>query len=102
LKEGTTETDVLKVYNKHYRQEPFIRIVKTKMGLYRFPEPKIVAGTNYCDIGFEKEKDSQRLVVVGAIDNLVKGTAGQAVQAMNIMQSFPETEGLEFTGLHPV
>jgi LysW-gamma-L-alpha-aminoadipyl-6-phosphate/LysW-L-glutamyl-5-phosphate reductase len=102
LEDDLSETDILKIYNKYYRHEPFVRIIKTKMGIYRFPEPKIVAGTNFCDIGFEKEKDSRRLVVIGAIDNLVKGTAGQAVQAMNILFGFEETTGLEFTGLHPV
>jgi N-acetyl-gamma-glutamyl-phosphate/LysW-gamma-L-alpha-aminoadipyl-6-phosphate reductase len=66
------------------------------------PEPKILAGTNHCEIGFEKEERSDRLVVLGAIDNLVKGTAGNAVQCLNLMAGFPETQGLEFPGLHPV
>lgn len=101
-KEGVTEKDVWKAYRSDYGQEPFIRIVKETQGIYRYPEPKILQGTNYCDIGFEMDQRSSRLVVIGAIDNLVKGTAGQAVQAMNIMHGFPETMGLEFPGLHPI
>ncbi len=101
-KKNITEKEVWKVYRSEYGDEPFIRIVKERQGNYRFPEPKILQGTNYCDIGFEMDQVSKRLVVIAAIDNLVKGTAGQAVQAMNIMFNFPETTGLEFTGLHPV
>jgi len=99
---GITEKDVWKAYRKEYKNEPFIRIIKEKQGIYRYPEPKILQGTNYCDIGFEMDTKTNRLVVIGAIDNLVKGTAGQAVQAMNLMYGFPETMGLEFSGLHPI
>jgi len=84
------------------QKEPFIRIVKELQGIYRYPEPKILQGTNFCDIGFSMDSHTNRLVVIGAIDNLVKGTAGQAVQAMNIMLGFDETEGLKFSGLHPI
>jgi len=101
-KSGVEERDVWRAYRKVYRNEPFIRIVKQKQGLYRYPEPKILWGTNYCDIGFEKSQDSNRLVVISAIDNLVKGTAGQAIQAMNLMFGFKETLGLDFPGLHPI
>jgi N-acetyl-gamma-glutamyl-phosphate/LysW-gamma-L-alpha-aminoadipyl-6-phosphate reductase len=97
---GTTEKDIWQIYRRIYGQEPFIRIVKEKQGIYRFPEPKILAGTNYCDIGFELAGD--RLVVISAIDNLVKGAAGQAMHAMNVMCGFEETDGLDFAGLHPV
>ena len=101
-KDMITEKEVWKAYRTEYGNEPFIRIIKEKRGLYRFPEPKILQGTNYCDIGFEMDQVTRRLVVIAAIDNLVKGTAGQAVQAMNIMSGFPETMGLEFFGLHPI
>ncbi len=101
-KEGVTEKDIWKAYRNQYGSEPFIRIVKENAGIYRYPEPKILQGTNYCDIGFELDKHTNRLVVIGAIDNLVKGTAGQAVQAMNIMCGFEETSGLHFNGLHPI
>ena len=100
VKPEITEKDIWKVYRQVYGQEPFIRIVKEKQGIYRFPEPKILAGTNYCDIGFEL--DGNRLVVVSAIDNLMKGAAGQAVHAMNVMAGFEETAGLSFAGLHPI
>lgn len=102
LNEPLEEKDIWKIYRKEYSAEPFIRIVKENDGIYRFPEPKILAGTNYCDIGFERDRDSSRLVVISAIDNLMKGAAGQALQAFNIMNGIPETTGLEFTGLHPV
>jgi len=99
---GVTEKDVWRAYRAEYGNEPFIRMVKERQGLYRYPEPKIVQGTNYCDIGFEMDAVTNRLVVIGAIDNLVKGTAGQAVQAMNVMYGFAETMALEFSGLHPI
>ncbi len=102
VNKGVEEKDVWSAYRKVYKNEPFIRIVKQKQGLYRYPEPKILWGTNYCDIGFEKNPVSNRLVVISAIDNLVKGTAGQAVQAMNLMFGFEETLGLDFPGLHPI
>jgi LysW-gamma-L-alpha-aminoadipyl-6-phosphate/LysW-L-glutamyl-5-phosphate reductase len=102
LKENLAEKDIWKIYRQEYNNEPFIRIVKTKDGIYRYPEPKILSGTNFCDIGFEKDENSNRLVVMSAIDNLCKGTAGNAVQAMNLMYGWEETLGLEFTGLHPI
>ena len=102
MKDNFEEKDIWKVYRKEYGNEPFIRIVKEKEGNYRFPEPKLIAGTNYCDIGFQKDPFSNRLVVISAIDNLMKGAAGQALQAFNIMNGFEETTGLEFPGLHPV
>jgi len=100
VKPGTTEKDIWKVYRQVYGKEPFIRIVKESQGIYRLPEPKILIGTNYCDIGFEL--DESRLVVISAIDNLMKGAAGQAVHAMNVMCGFDETAGLNFAGLHPI
>lgn len=102
LKNGVGEKEIWKIYREAYANEPFIRIVKERQGLYRFPEPKILQGTNFCEIGFEKDTHSNRLVVIGAIDNLVKGTAGNAVQCMNLMCGFPETTGLTFPGLHPI
>jgi N-acetyl-gamma-glutamyl-phosphate/LysW-gamma-L-alpha-aminoadipyl-6-phosphate reductase len=83
------------VYHESYGNEPFIRIVKEREGIYRDPEPKLLSGTNFCDIGFEKDPHSNRVVVMSAIDNLMKGAAGQAVQAFNIMQARGDL-GLEF------
>ncbi len=102
LKEPLAERDIWSIYRTAYRDEPFMRIVKEKSGVYRYPEPKILAGSNYCDVGFEVDPHSNRVVVMAALDNLVKGAAGNAVQAMNIMHGYDETEGLGFTGLHPI
>ena len=62
--------------------------MKEKEGHYRYPEPKILTGTNYCDIGFELDTETHRLIVISAIDNLMKGAAGQALQAFNLMYGF--------------
>ncbi len=102
LNQTLEEKDIWKIYRQHYTDEPFIRIVKEREGNYRYPEPKLVMGTNFCDIGFERDGHSERLVIISAIDNLMKGAAGQAVQAFNIMFGIEETTGLTFPGLHPV
>ncbi|MDE0898706.1 MAG: N-acetyl-gamma-glutamyl-phosphate reductase [Longimicrobiales bacterium] len=102
LNEALTQRDVWRLYRERYAEEPFVRLVSERSGPYRFPEPKLLAGTNFCDIGFELDPRSNRLVVVAAIDNLVRGSAGQAVQAMNLMMGWDETAGLSFPGLHPV
>jgi len=102
LRDGVEERDVFRAYRSVYRNEPFVRLVKERTGVYRYPEPKILAGSNYCDVGFAREEGSDRLVVIAALDNLMKGAAGAAVQAMNVMCGFAETAGLEFPGLHPV
>ena len=102
LSSDIAEKDVWKIYREDYAEKPFIRIVKERSGIHRYPEPKLLAGTNYCDIGFERDSDSNRLVVISAIDNLMKGAAGQAVQNFNLMLGLAETTGLEFSGLHPI
>ena len=102
LNRDLSELEIRKIYREAYGSEPFIRIVKDVSGVYRYPEPKILAGSNYCDIGFERDENSNRLVVICAIDNLMKGAAGSAVQCMNLMCGFDEKGGLEFSGLHPV
>lgn len=102
INEDLTEKDIWKLYREAYSDEPFVRIVKDKRGIYRYPEPKILAGTNFCDVGFEKDERSNRVVVISAIDNLMKGASGTAVQAMNLMMGWPETTGLGFVGLHPI
>lgn len=102
LRDDIDERDVWQIYRQAYGQEPFIRIVKDRRGVYRYPEPKILAGTNYCDIGFAKDPHANRLVLISAIDNLMKGASGTAVQAMNVMMGWPERTGLEFMGLHPI
>ncbi len=94
--------EVWKAYRQFYREEPFVRLVRARKGIYRLPDPKVVAGSNFCDIGFEVDGHTQRLVIVSAIDNLMKGAAGNAVQCFNIMAGFDERLGLEFAGFHPV
>ena len=102
LNADVPEKEVWKILREDYGDEPFIRIVKERSGIHRYPEPKLLAGTNYCDIGFEREADTNRLVVISAIDNLMKGAAGQAVQNLNLMLGVEETTGLAFPGLHPI
>ena len=102
LNENLEDKDIWKIYRPAYRDERFIRLVKERKGIFRYPEPKILAGSNFCDIGFEKDARSNRLVVISAIDNLMKGAAGTAVQAMNLMCGFAEDEALGFVGLHPI
>ena len=82
--------DLLSVYEKRYAGEPFVRLYNPG----HFPDLHAVARTNFCDIGVTFDAASGRAVVVAAIDNLVKGAAGQAVQNMNLLLGWPETEGL--------
>jgi LysW-gamma-L-alpha-aminoadipyl-6-phosphate/LysW-L-glutamyl-5-phosphate reductase len=101
LVDKTDERTVRAVYREAYRDEPFVRLVAARKGLYRLPEPKILSGSNYCDIGFAVDEPSGHALLVAALDNLVKGGAGAAVQCLNIRFGFPERTGLDFTGLHP-
>ncbi|MBC7238233.1 MAG: N-acetyl-gamma-glutamyl-phosphate reductase, partial [Chloroflexi bacterium] len=78
------------------------RIVREQQGVYRYPEPKILAGSNMAEVGFDLDPHTGRIVAIAAIDNLMKGAAGTAVQCMNLMYGFREDVGLEFPGLHPV
>jgi len=102
MNQDVPEKEIWGWYRDCYKHEPFIRIVKERSGIHRYPEPKLLSGSNYCDIGFERDADSNRVVVISAIDNLMKGAAGQAIQAFNIMHEIAETTGLEFPGLHPI
>jgi N-acetyl-gamma-glutamyl-phosphate/LysW-gamma-L-alpha-aminoadipyl-6-phosphate reductase len=90
-----------RVYRECYAEEPFVRIVKERTGIYRYPEPKLLAGTNFADVGFAADPRGGRVVALCAIDNLGKGAAGNAVQVMNVACGLPEDAGLGFTGLHP-
>ncbi len=102
LETPLTEKDLWRIYREAYGGEPFVRVVREAAGLYRYPEPKILAGTNLCDVGFALDAHAGRVVAVAALDNLMKGAAGQAVQCMNLVVGVPETMGLDFLGLHPV
>ena len=99
---GLTDKDLWRAYRAAYGNEPFVRIVHERGGIYRHPEPKLLAGTNLADVGWDLDPATGRLVALAAIDNLGKGAAGTAVQCMNLMLGWDETAGLEFTGLHPV
>jgi len=96
------EKELWSTYRSAYGNEPFVRVVHDADGVFREPEPKILAGTNYCDLGFAVDPHAGRVVLLAAIDNLGKGAAGNAVQCLNARFGFPETTGLEFAGLHPV
>jgi N-acetyl-gamma-glutamyl-phosphate/LysW-gamma-L-alpha-aminoadipyl-6-phosphate reductase len=94
--------DVWKALRSMYGSEPFIRLVKYQKGCYQLPDPKITQGTNYCDVGFEIDYHSNRLIMFSAIDNMVKGASGQGVQCLNLMMGIDETTGLKSTGFHPM
>jgi N-acetyl-gamma-glutamyl-phosphate/LysW-gamma-L-alpha-aminoadipyl-6-phosphate reductase len=102
LKEDLQDKDLWKIYRSAYASEPFMRIVKESQGIHRAPNPKILSGTNYCDVGFERDPHSKRVVVMSAIDNLMKGAAGQAVHALNVHCGWDERTGLDFAGLYPI
>jgi N-acetyl-gamma-glutamyl-phosphate/LysW-gamma-L-alpha-aminoadipyl-6-phosphate reductase len=102
LHEDLDDREAWRIYREDYGAEPFVRLVSSRRGPNRYPEPKILSGANYCDIGFVGDPGHRRLVVIAAIDNLMKGAAGNAVQTMNVMYGFAETLGLEFPGLHPI
>jgi LysW-gamma-L-alpha-aminoadipyl-6-phosphate/LysW-L-glutamyl-5-phosphate reductase len=90
-----------KIYRDAYAAEPFVRVVKERTGIWRYPEPKLLSGTNYADVGFALDPRGDRIVALCAIDNLVKGAAGNGVQAMNVALGLDEQAGLSFVGLHP-
>jgi N-acetyl-gamma-glutamyl-phosphate/LysW-gamma-L-alpha-aminoadipyl-6-phosphate reductase len=96
------KADIWGALREAYEDEPFVRIVAGGSGTYRYPEPKAVAGTNIAEVGFEIDERTGRIVVFSAIDNMMKGAAGQAVHGANIALGLEETAGLGFTGLHPV
>jgi N-acetyl-gamma-glutamyl-phosphate/LysW-gamma-L-alpha-aminoadipyl-6-phosphate reductase len=102
VKPGVANKDLWKAYRAAANENPFVRVVKESRGIYRVPEPKIVAGSNYADIGFELDESNGHIVSICAIDNLMKGAAGTAVQSLNLMMGWEETLGLEFAGLHPI
>jgi N-acetyl-gamma-glutamyl-phosphate/LysW-gamma-L-alpha-aminoadipyl-6-phosphate reductase len=95
-------SSVWKMYRSVYANQPFIRMVKDKKGPYRLPDPKVVIGSNFCDVGFELDERGHRIVAMAAIDNLLKGAAGNAVQVMNIMLGMDEKQGIYDAPLHPV
>lgn len=97
--DGTLPTyeEVKAVYDKYYKNEKFVRVLEKDI----CPETKWVEGSNYTDIGFQIDERTDRIIVMGALDNLVKGAAGQAVQNMNLMFGLDEKEGLELIPMFP-
>lgn len=89
--------DVKAVYDRYYGNEKFVRV----LGQDEYPETKWVEGSNYVDIGFKIDPRTNRIIMMGAIDNLVKGAAGQAVQNMNLMFGLEESEGLDLVPMFP-
>jgi N-acetyl-gamma-glutamyl-phosphate/LysW-gamma-L-alpha-aminoadipyl-6-phosphate reductase len=102
LTREVTNQEMWKVFREMYQNEPFVRIIKDYKGLNPFPDPKNVIGSNFCDIGFEIDPHANRLITFGAIDNLLKGAAGQAVQNFNIMNGIDEMTGLRLAGVRPI
>jgi N-acetyl-gamma-glutamyl-phosphate/LysW-gamma-L-alpha-aminoadipyl-6-phosphate reductase len=102
LRPGVDTSTVRRAFREQYQDEPFVRLVAQKRGSFRYPEPKILVGSNFCDVGYAVDEEAGRLVVIGALDNLMKGGAGNAVQCLNIRMGWPETLGLSFPGLHPI
>ncbi len=92
LSKPADEQEIQNVYRRQYQDEPFIRLVDR-------PRSTVVRNTNYADLAVHVE--GKRVIVLSAIDNLLKGAAGQGVQNMNVMFDLPENEGLEFSGTHP-
>ena len=97
LTKQATYEDIKAVYDKYYKEEKFIRVLEEGV----CPETKWVEGSNYVDINFKIDPRTNRIIMMGAIDNLVKGAAGQAVQNMNLMFGLPESEGLELVPMFP-
>jgi len=96
LRKTMTSEGVWNLYKEFYENEAFVRILP----LGQWPKTAYVSGSNYCDIGIGVDSRTNNLLVMSAIDNLVKGAAGQAVQNMNIIMKFPETMSLQ--ELHPI
>lgn len=97
LKKEVTAEEVRQIYQSYYGKEPFVRVLDDGI----CPETKWVEGSNYVDIGFVLDPRTNRIIMMGAIDNLVKGAAGQAVQNMNLLFGFREQEGLELVPMFP-
>ena len=97
LAKDVTYEDVKAAYDKYYDKEYFVRVLPKDV----CPETRWVEGSNFVDIGFKIEPRTNRLIMMGALDNLVKGAAGQAVQNMNLLLGLPENEGLQLAPMFP-
>lgn len=97
LVKAVTYDQVKEIYDTYYKEEYFVRVLKEGVP----PETKWVEGSNFVDVNFQIDERTNRIVMMGAMDNLVKGAAGQAVQNMNIMFGLPENEGLKIVPMYP-
>lgn len=97
LKKSVTYEQVKEIYDKYYQTEYFVRVLQKDIP----PETRWVEGSNFVDVNFKIDERTNRIIIMGAMDNLVKGAAGQAVQNMNLMFGLKEQEGLEFVPLFP-
>ena len=97
LKETVSEEELRSVYEKYYAEESFVRVLEKDV----FPQTKWVEGSNYVDVNVKVDSRTGRVVMMGAMDNLVKGAAGQAVQNMNLMFGLKENEGLKLVPVFP-
>ncbi len=97
LKKDVTYEEVKAVYDKYYANEKFVRVLEKDV----CPQTKWVEGSNYVDVNFKIDPRTKRIIMMGAMDNLVKGAAGQAVQNMNLMFGLKESEGLELIPMFP-
>ena len=101
VKPGLSDKDIWRAFRACYGDEPFVRVVHERTGIYRHPEPKLLAGTNLADVGWDLDPVTGRIVALAAIDNLGKGAAGSAVQCMNLMLGCDERASLEDVGNWP-
>ena len=97
LKEDLAEEEIREIYAQYYQGERFVRLLPPAV----FPETRNVYGSNFCDVALQWDDRTRRLVVLTALDNLVKGAAGQAVQNMNLLLGFKEDEGLRAVPMRP-
>lgn len=97
LKKSVSYEDVRAAYDKYYQKEKYVRVLDKNV----CPETRWVEGSNYVDVNFKLDDRTNRIVVMGALDNIVKGAAGQAIQNMNLMFGLPESEGLELAPMFP-
>lgn len=92
--EKVEESKLWKIYRSFYRNMRFVRFIMDQAGIYKYPDPKVVIGSNFIDLGFATDEHVNRTVAIGALDNLIKGAAGNAVQSMNLMLGLEESAGL--------
>ncbi|SNR96604.1 N-acetyl-gamma-glutamyl-phosphate reductase [Anaerovirgula multivorans] len=96
-KQETKLQHIKEIYNSYYEEQPFVRLLEEN----EYPQTKAVSGSNYCDIGIKIDDRTNNIIIVSAIDNLIKGAAGQGVQNMNLMFGFNIDEGLQQTAMWP-